>query len=161
VRKFFLILIVLVGVSCSIFKSQEDNTAQSSQAKVVQGGVSRVSDSMSAEKVKKLITDSSWSIGLSQWSRSLQLSDCTETQCTLQVVFSTPQICPVGAKDDEWCDEIELSGKMQFAANGFNFIDADNAASGFCELKNDSAPDSWKLEGASCPSDLQELRGSK
>lgn len=159
--KFFLILIVLVGVVISIFKSQENNTAQSSQAKVVQDRVNRVSDSMSVEKVKKLTTNYNWSIGLSQWSRSLQLSDCAENQCTLQVVFSTPQICPVGTKDDEWCDEIELSGKIQFAANGFNFIDDKNAASGFCELKNDSAPDSWKLEGVSCPSNLQELRGNK
>lgn len=127
----------------------------------IASGVNKSSESMSAAKVKEIITSSSWSIGLSQWNRSLQLSNCTETQCTLQVVFSTPQICPVTAKDDEWCDEIELSGKIQFAESGFKFIDDKNIASGFCKLKKDSTPDYWQLDGDSCPSNLKELRGSK
>lgn len=115
---------------------------------------SEASGNLSAAQVQELVTNANLSQGLSGWSRSLSFSDCVGTQCVFKITFSTPQICPEGTPDDEWCDEVELKGSAQFVEGGFNFTNDETKATGFCEVAEFA--DSWRFEGVTCPSEIME-----
>lgn len=114
---------------------------------------------LSSSEIKKIITEHSWGNGLSQWSKTLDISKCTQDTCDVELIFSSPQVCPIGSADDEWCDEVQLKGKINFVSGGFLYIDNSNPTTAFCELKK-SEVSSWMLAGETCPSDLIDLFGT-
>ena len=137
-------VIVIAGIGFILLK--EKNPAGST--------ASEVSGKLSAEQVQDLVTKANLSTGLSGWSRSGSFSDCVGNQCVFTITFSTPQVCPEGTPDDEWCDEVELKGQAQFVAGGFNFTNDETKATGFCEVAE--FKDSWRFEGVTCPTEIME-----
>ncbi len=152
-KKIYILLVVvliIIGISFFLMKPKTVSAVQA----IVPAGISAV-------EAKHIVTNLNWNIALSGWSRWLDVSDCTEIECSIKIIFSSEQICPESAADDEWCDETQLSGKIQFIAHGFNFVEDKKSDSVFCALKSTDVADSWKIEGVNCPSDFKELQGYK
>lgn len=148
-------IVVAIGIVFLILKSTKNDAVGSKP-------ISTSSDNfMVLNQVKEIMTTSDWINGQAQWSRYLEVSACTENQCVIKAIFSSPQICPEGAASDDWCDEVELSGKMQFVKEGFQFIEDKKSDAVFCELKAGGAEKQWLLEGPLCPSEFKQLLGSQ
>ncbi|AZZ35952.1 hypothetical protein CIK05_03805 [Bdellovibrio sp. qaytius] len=114
---------------------------------------------MTIEQVKKFMTNSEWSNAQSQWSRHLEIEACTENQCIVKSVFSAPDNCPENTTDDNWCDEVELIGKIQFIKNGFEFIEDKKQTAVFCKLSHGGFATQWVLDGPDCPTEFTQLLG--
>ena len=156
-KRFALIasMVVAIGVVTFLLKlTKSDNPSTEPKTSVSEGALNAV-------QVKNIMTNSDWINGQSQWSRYLEVTTCTENQCTLKVVFSSPQICPASAAGDEWCEETQLNGKIHFVEGGFNFTEDKKSDSVFCELKAGSSAKQWLLNGPQCPTDLTQLLGGQ